>query len=428
VIWSRRSPVRSKTRAGDVNLRLVLTSLFRSRELKIALIVCCAAAACRSTPAIKTAPTAERCGLPEKIREPHWPRELSHTSSVEKLPPPPGTSTIVLLPDTQYYAFCEYPHLKHQSDWIWAERTNRNITAAVTLGDLTDRNTRKEWEFVNASYGPLLQGFPLLLTTGNHDLGQDGSAEDRTSLLSQYFPETWARGSGTLREVMTPGAVDNAFYSLELGKVRVGVLMLEWSPRRETVAWANQILSRYADHRVIVATHAYLYYDGTRYDYVTRGEAQEWNPLSYGTAKNAGAGDCNHDGEMLWNALLRLHPNVFLVVSGHVLANGTGLLTSQGDAGNTVHQLLVNYQMLDEGGLGYLRLLEVLPDGRTLRIKTFSPSLGLFSYAPDQDLALNVEPPLFDAAAVAGRRSPIERPGDLPSQCNQGALLRQTPP
>jgi hypothetical protein len=169
--------------------------------------------------------------------------------------------------------------------------------------------------------------------------------------------------------------------------------MLEWSPRRATVAWANEVLTRFRDHRVIVATHAYVYDDSTRYDRATRPD-QLWSPHDYGTAQGALAEDGNHDGEQLWNALVRRHAGIFLVVSGHVLGQGTGRLTSRGDRGNTVHQILVNYQMLDQGGLGYLRTFEIYPDGRTLHMKTYSPSLGLYSYAAEQDFRLTIEPPL----------------------------------
>lgn len=193
---------------------------------------------------------------------------------------------------------------------------------------------------------------------------------------------------------MTPGSIENAFYAIDAGPLKLGVLMLEWSPRGQTVAWANQVLARNAKRRVIIATHAYLYHDDTRYDFVNRRDRQHWNPLAYGTAQGDGAADQNHDGEMLWNNLVRRHANVFLVLSGHVLVDGTGLLSSTGDAGNVVHQVLANYQMLDEGGLGYLRLLEIHPDGRHLHMKTYSPSLEVFSYAPDQDFTLRIEPPL----------------------------------
>jgi hypothetical protein len=320
---------------------------------------------------------------------------LPSTASEEREVAPEGTVALAILPDTQYYSTCRHPHLRKQSEWLARERAPRRVAAAITLGDLTDHNTDEEWTFFKESIAPLGPDFPLLLTTGNHDTGTDGSANRRESSISKYFGEAFAARSGHLREVKSPGNIENAFYSIELEKVRLGILMLEWSPRRSTVEWADGVLTRYPEHRVVVATHAYLYDDSTRYDFVRRRREQHWSPFEYGTAVGAEAEDPSFDGEMLWNALVRRHAGVFLVVSGHVLGQGSGRLTSRGDAGNVVHQLLVNYQMLDEGGLGYLRLIEILPDGRTLHLKTYSPSLDLFSYASDQDFRLHVEPPLF---------------------------------
>jgi hypothetical protein len=333
------------------------------------------------------------CGLPIGLRHPEWPKTLGSTLGRERDPAPSGSVTVVLLPDTQYYVYCRYPHLRNQSHWIATERTTRQIRAAISLGDLTDHNSPEEWEFVRDAFAPIAKGFPLLLTTGNHDVGADGTTDSRDSLLSKYFDEAWAASNGALRSVMTPGNIENAFYSLDLGRFHLGVLMLEWSPRQVTVDWANRVLARHADHRVIIATHAYVYDDSTRYDHATRKD-QLWSPFEYGTAQGERGLDGSHDAEMLWNALVRRHPGVFLVVSGHVLGQGTGRLTSFGDAGNSVHQILVNYQMLDEGGLGYLRFFEIYPNGRTLHMKTFSPSLGLYSYAADQDFRLEIEPPL----------------------------------
>lgn len=333
--------------------------------------------------------------MPASLSQLEWPRRLVSTNTKELEPPPPGSATVVLLPDTQYYAACQYPHLRHQSAWIAAQRRPRNIIAAISLGDLTDHNDQPEWDFLRSSLAPIANDFPLLLTTGNHDVGDRGTANHRESLFHVYFDERWATTNQALRAVMTPGRIDNAFYTFALERFRLGVLMLEWSPRRVTVQWADQVLSQFHDTRVIVATHAYLYDDATRYDFAARGTEQQWNPLEYPTAQGAGVEDGNHDGEMLWNELIRKHSNVFMVVSGHVLRQGTAHLTSMGMGGNTVDQVLVNYQMLDEGGLGYLRFFEFLPDGRTLHMKTFSPSLGLFSYSSDQDFRIQVTPPLW---------------------------------
>jgi hypothetical protein len=170
------------------------------------------------------------------------------------------------------------------------------------------------------------------------------------------------------------------------------------------VAWANAVLARHPKDRVVVSTHAYLYDDGTRYDWKGKGAAQEWNPVAYPTGKRDPKKDAAidnlhrdgaHDGEMLWNALIKRHPGIFLVTSGHVLGRGEGVLTSKGDKGNTVNQVLVNYQMLREGGLGYLRLFEILPDGKSLRMKTYSPSLGVYAVGKEHAGDLRVEPGLW---------------------------------
>ncbi len=351
-----------------------------------------AVATSRSSAAAKDIETPP-CGLPPGLSHPEWPRSLSATLDRERDLAPEGAVTFVLLPDTQYYSACRYPHLKNQAQWIAQQRAQRQILAAISLGDLTDHNSPEEWNFVRDALSPITSGFPLLLTTGNHDVGNNGTTDNRESQLSMYFDENWAKSSGALRVLMTPGHIENAFYSLQTGRFHLGVLMLEWSPRQVTVDWANQVLLRFKDHRVIIATHAYVYDDSTRYNRATRPD-QLWSPFDYGTGQGELVAEGSHDGEQLWNALVRRHPGVFLVVSGHVLGQGTGRLTSRGDAGNVVHQILVNYQMLDQGGLGYLRYFEIHPDGHTLHMKTHSPSLGQYCYAAEQDFRLEIEPPL----------------------------------
>jgi hypothetical protein len=163
---------------------------------------------------------------------------------------------------------------------------------------------------------------------------------------------------------------------------------LEWGPRDETVAWASRIADEHADRRLILLTHAYMYNDETRYDWQANGDKQEWNPHAYETAKLAGG---VNDGQELWEKLVRSRAGFVLALNGHVLGDGAGRLASRGDHGNMVHQVLANYQMNHEGGEGYLRLLEFLPDDRTLRIRSYSPSLGAFKTATDQQFDLELE-------------------------------------
>jgi len=89
-----------------------------------------------------------------------------------------------------------------------------------------------------------------------------------------------------------------------------------------------------------------------------------------------------NDGQELWNKLVSRHPNFRMTLNGHVLRDGTARLRSEGANGRTVYQMLANYQMRERGGNGYLRLYEFLPDGETVRVKTYSPVLDRYRTNP----------------------------------------------
>jgi hypothetical protein len=54
---------------------------------------------------------------------------------------------------------------------------------------------------------------------------------------------------------------------------------------------------------------------------------------------------------------------------------GEGLLTSIGEKGNKVHQILANYQFEDNGGEGYLRIMTFIPESDKIEVQTYSPDL-----------------------------------------------------
>lgn len=344
-----------------------------------------------------------KCGLPNDIREADWPRTLPLTEPDEPPLPEEGTFTVAVLPDTQYYASCNELHFPEQGRWLAAQIERRNLVAAIQLGDLTEHNSPEEWEYVSRSLSPLFDTLPLFLATGNHDYGTLGKSDVRKTLFPDYFGAPKKGTKPHVAEMMEPDSVENAYYRVPLAGFTLGVLVLEWSPRTKTVKWARQAALKYPKDRKIFVTHAYMYYDDTRYDFNKKGEEQSWNPLSYGTARvnkdepyseENRAPEGAYDGEMLWQELLIDMPGLFLTLNGHVLGDGTGLLTSQSKSGGLVHQVLVNYQMLDEGGLGYLRLLTFNKAGTELRMVTYSPSLNRSAVAADQRFVLQLVPPL----------------------------------
>jgi hypothetical protein len=79
-----------------------------------------------------------------------------------------------------------------------------------------------------------------------------------------------------------------------------------------------------------------------------------------------------------------------MTINGHVLNDGLGYLVSKGDNGNNVHQMLVNYQMLDIGGGAWLRILEFQADGETIEVKDYSPLYEKFNTEPDNQFTINI--------------------------------------
>ena len=137
---------------------------------------------------------------------------------------------------------------------------------------------------------------------------------------------------------------------------------LEFGPRDETLAWANQIVSEHPRHRVIIVTHSYMNFDETRV-----GEGDKHNPHTYRFGGN--------DGDEMWEKFVSQHKNIDLVLSGHILGDGAARLTSDGKAGHKVHQVLANYQMRPDGGEGYLRVLKYVPKENRIYVSTYSPWL-----------------------------------------------------
>lgn len=300
-----------------------------------------------------------------------------------------GSWSFVLLPDTQCYSE-SYPDVfKSQTEWIVRQRAARNIRFVIHLGDITDDNVHPQWE--NAWDAMRLlrdEAVPTLLVPGNHDTGPWGSTTDRSSLMSDYFIQ---------RRSMEPGRSENSYLPLTIGKSKLLIVGLEFGPRDAAVAWANKIVAEHPDHHAILATHAYLYSDSTRYDWTTRGRDQNWNPNNYGIAKDPEIRRLGiNDGEALWNKLVSQHRQFAFTFNGHVLHDGIGYLASKGADGGDVHQMLVNYQCgtvpdRRNGGGGFLRLVEVNADGRTVDISDYSPYYDQWLSDPDRHFTITLD-------------------------------------
>lgn len=304
-----------------------------------------------------------------------------------------GSWTLAILPDTQVYAQRHPELFEAQTRWIAQNVKARNIKYVLHLGDITNRNTRSQWEIAQRTIAHLDGVVPYALVPGNHDLGLNGKAETRDTFLHEYFPPEKFQGWPTFGGVMEPGRLDNNYHVFKAGGHDWIVIGLEFGPRDGAVDWANRVLAEHPNHLGILVTHVYLDNDDTRHDRVADGRPRAESPHAAVYKLNQLPGGVNDGGE-LWRKLASRHPRMVFVLNGHVLGDGVARLTSPGVHGNAVHQILSNYQVVrPHGGNGFLRLLEFLPDGETVQARTYSPALNAYKTDPQNQFTLKLKLP-----------------------------------
>lgn len=310
---------------------------------------------------------------------------LTTTHAKEPSPFVPGSWTMVVLPDTQRYTSPATDRglqtFKTMTQWIADNKNARNIQFVLHEGDVTANNSSATWLVaVNAMAILDTAGIPYSMTTGNHDHDQNlpkhRHSPDRRTLLNDYFSLSHYQKMPTFGGTFEPGKTENNYHLFTAGGKDYVVIALEWGPRDEAVAWANKILKKYPKRTALLLTHAYTYSDGTRYDWAAKKVTQKYNPhcKSYAfSAPHDGSENVN-DGEQLWQKLVSKNKSVSMVLSGHVAWAGARQ-ASVGKHGQVVHELLAAYH---DPPQGWLRLLEFLPNGRTVRVKTYSPKLDKY--------------------------------------------------
>jgi hypothetical protein len=294
-----------------------------------------------------------------------------------------GEFTLALLPDTQRYTWMDPEIFYAQTRWIARQRDPLDIRFVIHLGDIVDDYTDAEWKVADRAMATLDGVVPYSVTPGNHDLGRnaEGSVIRNSSKYNAVFPPhrfrdfSWYGGHRGVTN-------ENNYCLFEAGGEKYLVLSLEFGPPDATLDWANDLIPQFQDHRVILATHCYMYHDDTR-----MGEGDDYSPHKKGPAWN--------DGEEIWEKCVRRHPNIFMVVSGHVKGDGAGRLISRGDAGNAVYQMLSNYQMVENGGNGWLRILRFLPREKIIQVTTYSPTLDRIDNRPDQTFLIDEKQEVF---------------------------------
>lgn len=282
--------------------------------------------------------------------------------------------SIMVLPDTQYYS--SYPDREaifvKQTEWIRDNAVTKKVKMVLHEGDLINSNNSSP-EWVRAKNAMSKLGtIPYALSLGNHDY----SGQKDTTFFNAAFPASNFIGKSWFGGVFEKGKMDNAYYVFEAGGKNWLVLSLEYGPRQVVVDWAKGIVANNSDKLIILLTHGYMAPDGSRL-----GTGDAHNPHDSFTD--------THDGDELWEELVKPSRNIVMVLSGHVVDAARRVDTN--NFGKNVYQILSDYQNDPLGGNGYLRIMEFFPDQGKVNVKTFSPWLNQYKTEDKNQFELNVD-------------------------------------
>jgi len=95
-----------------------------------------------------------------------------------------------------------------------------------------------------------------------------------------------------------------------------------------------------------------------------------------------------NQGQEMWDKLVYPCKNIRLVLCGHAGKDGesfeenTAYRVDKNCVGKDVHQMMFNNQFIGggargNGGDGWVRILEFMPDGKTIKVKTYSVLFGI---------------------------------------------------
>ena len=303
--------------------------------------------------------------------------------------------TLVIVPDTQKY--CEaHPNIFHnQMEWIAKNAAGLNTRLVIHEGDVVEtHDSEEEWKIADAAIRRIEGVVPYTICPGNHDMNT--STRDKT-LYRKYFPLSRWQTQSTFGGSENTGSGDNHFHVFTVGTQNYLVLSLEYQPTDDTLRWANRTVREHRDHRVIVNTHSYM----------RRNER-------------------NTDGENIWEKFVRHHANINLVLCGHA---SIGRLASTGNHGNTVHQIMANYQGLDNGGNGWLRLMRFHPTENRIDVSTYSPLFNRYMREGDPKWSLlkeNFFVLTTDLAAPREPGRPVVRPSTVAASYDPESAYNET--
>src|ERR1051326_6962087 len=282
--------------------------------------------------------------------------------------------SIIVLPDTQYYAQSYPQTFDSQTQWIVNNISALNIKAVIGVGDIVNGGgVASQWQAASNSVSKREGKVPYFMAIGNHDYDKDDppNRTASTTNFNHYFgPARYANSYSGWLGSYPSGSNENFYASVTINGKRYLIVLLEFYPRASALQWAAGVIQANPGAEVILAMHGYGFYDNLRV-----APSENYDAEYYNMGKD-------NDGEEMWTNLVSKYPNISMVLSGHIVkAAGqmsAGHETQAGTYGNTVNEIMADYQAMANGGNGYLRILKFSPSQNTIQVSTYSTTLKTY--------------------------------------------------
>ncbi len=245
-------------------------------------------------------------------------------------------NTVQYMPDVMYTAM----------NWMVENKDFANISAVLGLGDnVNDFWETEQWDNAVRSAEILTDGgVPLLMMTGNHDVGNNTN--------DWYYQKYFGAGSDYAKAadyvtIDSPSGF-SSYMTVRAGSyeyllVAVGMYSLD-----KDEAWLRNVLEENPALPAIIISHDMM-----------ECSAAAPNEVSL-----------DAKGEAVWN-VVKGYDNVFMMVAGH--NHGYGNLTLTNDYGHDVFAVLADYQFSYNGGNAMFKFAEFNEKDGEIHISTFSP-------------------------------------------------------
>ncbi len=296
--------------------------------------------------------------------------------------------TIVLIPDTQSYTLNKKNifHLKEQIKWIVNNKEKENIVLVSHVGDVIAsnigsypfnlhlmgffcnkrnvdfiKNQNNSWEKVKfISDLANIKDLAFSISPGNHDYDCKNNKKSLKGFKNTFNNKKYLKRKWFL-DIDETGINTAQIFEIDNKKfIHIG---LEWQPSNKAIEFAQKIIKSNPEKPVILTTHEYLISRDKPFPERCK---KSGIGCSWTSAKD-------NNGEELFQKLIKLNPQIFMVLSGHHKVE-EGSLVSENLLGRKVIQITSDFSGDPEGGNGWMTLIKLNLESSSVVLNNFSPT------------------------------------------------------